>query len=82
MPRAAPVTREGWHKFYVQQYDKYGRPILATLALWHLIQFLAFGETPMNEINEQTKKELGAIKKPSMFASAQRAAGIRDSWKA
>lgn len=81
---AKPSTRQGWHEFYVAMYNKYERELLATLACWHQLLFLAFGETPMSEINEQTKKELAEEAKrnkpPSMFARMKKDSNINDSW--
>ena len=37
-------TRMGWHLYYADLFNKTGRETAATLALWHLILFTAFGE--------------------------------------
>lgn len=79
-----PITRQGWHEFYKRLYEKRPTNLIASLACWHYLMLLAFGETPLKEIDQQTRKELAEAKKsqPSMFAVGRRVEGIRDSWKA
>lgn len=39
-----PNTRAGWHKWYAERYNKTGREVAATLALWFLLNHIEFGE--------------------------------------
>ena len=43
MSRAClPVTRLGWHKYYVNRFNRYGHPDQAYLAMVYLFLYLAF----------------------------------------
>ncbi len=37
-----PLTRLGWHEFYVRLYNKTGRDSALHLAMWYYLLHLAF----------------------------------------
>lgn len=39
-----PLTRMGWYKFYVNEFNRTGRIQAAHLACWFLVLHLEFGD--------------------------------------